>query len=81
MKRRKMLSSTVYICRITIFAIVVEVVMTALQFPREESTASFVKYGLWAISNLAAGNAANRAQLGELGACAGVFAFNSGRLS
>ena len=40
----------------------------------DESTSSLVlRNGLWAICNLAAGNAANRTQLGELGACEGEF--------
>ena len=47
------------------------VVVEALQFPCTQSDIQCLKDGLLAISTLAAGNPANRAQLGELGACAG----------
>ena len=46
-------------------------VLDALKTSSAESSADVVKYGMWAIKNLAARNAAVRAQLGELGACAG----------
>ena len=45
-------------------------VVVALQSPHAD--AEVLKQSLRAIVNLAAGNAANQAQLGELGACAGV---------
>ena len=47
------------------------VMVQALQLPCAQSDVVFLKHGLLAISTLAAGNPANRAQLGELGACAG----------
>ena len=37
-----------------------------------ESNAAEAKQVLWAIANLAAGNAANRTKLGEGGACTGA---------
>ena len=45
-------------------------VVAALQSPLAD--AEVLKHSLRAIVNLAAGNAVNQAQLGELGACAGV---------
>ena len=46
-------------------------VVAALQSPLAD--AEVLKQSLRAIVNLAAGNDANQAQLGELGACAGVY--------
>ena len=47
------------------------VVVEALQSSHAKASAEVLQYGLWAIKNLAARNAALRAQLGELGACEG----------
>ena len=49
-----------------------EVLVAAIQqTPQTYPTVEVLQYGLWAIKNLAARNAALRAQLGELGACEG----------
>ena len=50
----------------------VAVVVAALQSPHAVASAEVLKQSLRAIVNLAAGNAANCTQLGELGACAGA---------
>ena len=44
------------------------VVKAALQSPREEDSTGVLEAGLWAIGSLASGNAANLAQLTDLGA-------------
>ena len=49
--------------------------VAALGPSHAQSSARVLKYGLWAIKNLAARNAANRAQLGDHGACEGTCLF------
>ena len=48
------------------------VLMEALQSPHTESTAEILWQGVRGIVRLAAGNAVNKVQLRELGACSGV---------
>lgn len=52
--------------------------MAGLRLLQAESDGDGVSYGLWAIFNLTAGNAANRARLGELGACDGECSLQNG---
>ena len=49
----------------------VAVVLTVLQLPHAESSLAALSSGFKAIINLAVGNAANKIQLGRLGACRG----------
>ena len=56
-------------------------VVTVLQSPHAAAQAEVVTLGLYAIGDLAKDDTNNRAQLGELGACAGVYWFGRLRAS
>ena len=53
--------------------------VAVLRLQSSVCTTEVQKYGLWAIKNLAARNAANRTELGEQGACLGECLLGVGR--